>query len=125
MCGSGKAEKVSPHGCRMTDGKWLGSDALLVDPGDRHPLWGVAGLLKGFLQQLEAFFHAVVDQREVEVVCVSAPDALRILPELLQSLCLQETGQWIRRLGREEGNFTACPSSQTPSSYHQNSSSGC
>ena len=76
MCGSGEAEGVSPHGCRMVDGKQLGLDALSVDPGDGHPLWRTAGLLKGFLQQLEAFFHPIVDQREVEVVCISAPNAL-------------------------------------------------
>lgn len=55
-------EKVSPRGCRMVDGKRLGSDALSVDPGDRHPLRRAAGLLKGFLQQLEAFFYPIVDQ---------------------------------------------------------------
>lgn len=62
LCGSGEAEKVSPHGCRMVDGKQLGLDALSVDPGDGHPLWRAAGLLKGFLQHLEAFFHPIVDQ---------------------------------------------------------------
>jgi len=76
VCGSGEAEEVSPHGCRIGDRKWLGLDAFSIHPGDGHPLWRAAGLLKGFLQQLEAFFHPIVDQREVEVVCVSALDAL-------------------------------------------------
>lgn len=77
----------------MVDGKQLGTGALSVDPGDRHPLWRAAGLLKGFLQQLQALFHAVVDQGQVKVVCVAAPDALRVLAELLQSLRLQGMAQ--------------------------------
>lgn len=93
LCGAGEAEEVFPSGCRMVDGKQLGSGALSVDPGDRHPLWRAAGLLKGFLQQLEALFHVVVDQGQVEVVCIAAPDALRVLAELLQSLRLQGTAQ--------------------------------
>lgn len=93
LCGAGEAEEVFPSGCRMVDGKRLGSGALSVDPGDGHPLWRAAGLLEGFLQQLEALFHAVVDQGQVEVVCVPAPDALRVLAELLQGLRLQGTGR--------------------------------
>lgn len=56
-------EKVSllPVSAGWVDGKRLGSDALSVHPGDGHPLRGAAGLLKGFLQQLEAFIHPVVD----------------------------------------------------------------
>lgn len=91
LCGAGEAEEVFPSGCRMVDGKQLG--ALSVDPGDRHPLWRGAGLLKGFLQQLQALFHAVVDQGQVEVVRIAAADALRVLAQLLQSLRLQGTRQ--------------------------------
>lgn len=82
--GQGKLRRCFPVAAGWLMGKQLG--AFSVDPGDRHPLWRGAGLLKGFLQQLEALFHAVVDQRQVEVVCVPAADVLRVLAQLLQSL---------------------------------------
>lgn len=61
----------------------------LVNPGDRHPLRGTACLVKGFLQFLEGFINAIVDQGEVKVVSVLAADGLRVLLQLLQGLRLQ------------------------------------
>lgn len=63
--------------------------ASLVNPGDRHPLWRPARLVKGFLQFLEDFVNAIIDQREVKVVRVLAADGLRVLLQLLQGFRLQ------------------------------------
>lgn len=36
--------------------------ASLVNPGDRHPLWRTACLVKGFLQFLKGFINIIIDQ---------------------------------------------------------------
>lgn len=65
----------------------------LVNPGDRHPLWGTARLVKCFLQCLQGFLNAVIDQREVKVVRIMDADGLRVLLQLLQGVRLWREGR--------------------------------
>ena len=72
----------------------------LVNPGNRHPLGGPARLVKCFLQCLQGFLNAVIDQREVKVVCILAADGLRVLLQLLQGVRLwrrEGRGPWMEQ----------------------------
>lgn len=76
----------------------------LIDPGDRDPLRGCAHELNGFLQVSDCFINFIVDNCEIEVVCVCSLQDIGLLLQALERLILQSEGMegGVGGGGREE-----------------------